>query len=267
NLKLSGNDFSNVTLKNDTGHHLSSSCNKALASYPFSVSIQRKGSHYTSGALIGKKWIVTVASEFYNIRETIKLFRARLGTVNCKKGGLLVPIKEIEIHPSYVYRKPNFDISMLKIGHFFDFSDLIKPIALTDVTEKIVSASFLTTYWPRLIVNGRVLDQTAKERMKQNSMRVSTQKMILWEKCFDLMKTQNQTLDESSLCLIPIKSHHSPCMPDAGAPITAEDGLWGITSGWTLDECLTKNSPTLVTRISSSAIRTWLDKLLDSEKK
>lgn len=61
-------------------------------------------------------------------------------------------------------------------------------------------------------VNGRVLDQTAKERMKQNSMRVSTQKMILWEKCFDLMKTQNQTLDESSLCLIPIKSHHSPCM-------------------------------------------------------
>ncbi|XP_034826568.1 granzyme M-like [Maniola hyperantus] len=234
-----------------------------LSDYPYSVSIQKKGAHYASGALIHKKWVLTVAREFFNIRETIKLFKARLGSVNCKKGGALVPLKGIEVHPSYVNKKPSFDLAMLRIGQLIQCSENIRPISLSVIKESIVSAKFLATYWSRLIVNGKVLSKSAKERMKQYSMRVSTQKMIPWDKCYNVMQTYNNyTLDVSSLCLEPIISHHSPCMPDVGAPIIADDGLWGITSGWISDDCSIYPSPTIATRISLEPISTWLGTLL-----
>ncbi|KPJ00763.1 Trypsin [Papilio xuthus] len=236
--------------------------------YPFSVSVQRKGTHYATGALIDKKWVLTVAGEFYNVlysvRESIKFFRVRLGTVNCKKGGVLLPIKGVEIHPAYSYKKPTYDVALLRLAVSADYSEALKPIPLTRIKGKVLSAKFLATYWPRLIVRGQVLPSSAQERVQPNSMRVSTQKMIPWSWCQSLMSTLNQTLDESSLCLDPIMSHHSLCLPDAGAPVTADDGLWGITSGWTSDNCLGNPSPTIFTRVSSPVVRAWLDSQLTS---
>ncbi|XP_047540331.1 hypodermin-A-like [Vanessa atalanta] len=235
---------------------------KSNNNYPYSVSIQRKGSHYASGALVDKKWILTVAEEFYNTRETIKLFRVRLGSVNCKKGGVLIPLKSIEIHPSYVYKEPSFDIAMLRIANGLEFSEYIQPIPLSDIKGRVVSAKFIATYWPRLIINGKVLPRSAKERLKPYSMRVSTQRSIPWDKCYMLSQANNYSLHVSSICLEPFISHHSPCMPDAGAPIVADGGLWGITSSWISEDCLTHPSPTIFTRISSSHIRPWIDSLL-----
>ncbi|XP_068625333.1 uncharacterized protein [Battus philenor] len=230
--------------------------------YPFSVSVQRKGTHYATGALIEQRWVLTVAGEFYNVRESIKFFRVRLGTVNCKKGGTLVPIKKVEIHPSYKHNWPSYDVALLRLASPVEFTDTLKPIPLSRIKGKVLSAKFLATYWPRLIIKGRVLSSSAQERVQVNSMRVSTQKMIPWSWCHSLMSTLNYTLEESSLCLDPIISHHSLCLPDAGAPVTADDGLWGITSGWTSEHCLSQPSPTIFTRISSTLVRTWLDSKL-----
>ncbi|VVC89651.1 unnamed protein product [Leptidea sinapis] len=162
--------------------------------YSFSVSIQKRNSHYATGALVSDRWIITAAADFYNVRESIKLFRARFGTVNCKKGGVLRALKGIEVHP-------------------------------------------LT---------------------KQNNMRVSAQKTIPWEKCNQLLQSSNYTLDHSSSCLEPIVTHHSTCMPDVGAPVTADEELWGITSGWTLPDCDAKNSPTLFTKLAARDVQAWL---------
>ncbi|XP_052741329.1 trypsin-like [Bicyclus anynana] len=237
-----------------------------VSDYPYSVSIQKKGAHYASGALIHNKWILSVAGEFYHIRESIKLFRARLGSLNCKKGGVLVPLKRIEVHPSYIYNQPGFDLALLRIGHGVKCSNNIRPISLSDVRSSVINAKFLATYWPRLMVRGKVLPQSAKERIKQNRMRVSTQKTLPWKTCSNIVQASNYTLHVSSLCLKPITSHHSSCMPDVGAPIIGDDGLWGITSGWITDDCSNYNSPTIFTRISIEPITTWLNTLLDEDK-
>ena len=230
-----------------------------LINYPFSVSIQRKGAHYATGALVDKRWILSSAGEFYNVRESIKLLRARLGSVDCKKGGTLVPLKRVEIHPSYIYGQPNFDLALLRMALPVDYTDFIRPIGLSSIRTRVISAKFMTTYWPRLIVNGKVLPTTAQERIKQNSMRVSTQRLIPSDKCLVMMQIRNTTLDESTLCLKPFVTHHSVCMPDSGAPVVAEDGLWGITSGWTSTDCLSNPSPTVFSRISSLGVRAWVD--------
>ncbi|XP_050667838.1 trypsin-like [Leptidea sinapis] len=226
--------------------------------YSFSVSIQKRNTHYATGALVSDRWIITAAADFYNVRESIKLFRARFGTVNCKKGGVLRALKGIEVHPLYVPNNPDYDVALLRLAQPIIFSDVIKPISISKHSVNIVSAKFRTTYWPRLIVNGQVLPETAKERTKQNNMRVSAQKTIPWEKCNQLLQSSNYTLDHSSSCLEPIVTHHSTCMPDVGAPVTADEELWGITSGWTLPDCDAKNSPTLFTKLAARDVQAWL---------
>ncbi|XP_063897723.1 trypsin [Helicoverpa armigera] len=230
-----------------------------LIDYPFSVSIQKKGAHYVSGALIDKRWILSVAAEFYNVRESLKLFRARLGSVDCKRGGSLVPFKKIEIHPYYIYGKPNFDVALLRMAIPVDYSEVLRPIGISNINGKVLSAKFMTTYWPRIVLNGRTLPQTAKERVKYNSMRVSTQRLIPMDKCKNIMAAIKEYINESSLCLKPVVTHHSVCMPDAGAPVIAEDGLWGITSGWIAPSCPNFAAPTIFTRLSSPSVRSWLD--------
>ncbi|XP_045505286.1 serine protease 27-like [Colias croceus] len=230
------------------------------SSYPFSVSIQKKQSHYASGALIDSKWILTAAGDFYNVRESIKLFRARLGSVNCKKGGILVALKGVEVHPMYTYKEPQYDIALVRLAQPVAFTEHIKPIAISSAVE-IASGKFYTTYWPRLIVNNQVLPASAKERLKHNSMRVSTQKLIPWKKCHRMLSNSNKSLEHSTSCLEPIVTHHSLCIPDVGAPIIADDSLWGITSGWISDTCLNHPGPTLFTRVSQENTRFWLDSI------
>lgn len=62
-------------------------------------------------------------------------------------------MKGIEIHPSYVYKQPGFDVALLRIGPRVHCSDNIRPITLSIVTGLTDNAKFLATYWPRLIVS------------------------------------------------------------------------------------------------------------------
>ncbi|XP_060807211.1 trypsin-7-like [Amyelois transitella] len=234
-------------------------CRNTLIDYPYAVSIQKLGAHYATGALLDKRWILTVAGEFYTVRESIKLFRVRLGSVNCKRGGLVVPLQEVNIHPLYVPGKAGYDLALLRMGEAVNFTDYIRPIKLSEAKEKVISAKFLATYWPRLIVKGELLPQNASERTKSTSLRVSTQRLIGGQFCRKMMLEMNEHLQEGSLCLKPLVTHHSLCLPDPGAPIAADDGLWGITSGWTSKLCYMVPGPTIFTRISSPLVRSWLE--------
>ncbi|XP_028041320.1 trypsin-like [Bombyx mandarina] len=236
-----------------------------LSRYPFSASIQRKGAHYATGALLNNRWILSSAGEFYNVRESIKLFKVRLGSSDCKRGGVLIPIRGLVIHPSYIFGKPSFDLAMLKIAVPVNYSPAIRPVRLSKVTAKLLDANFLTTYWPRIIIKGRTISPSASERTRPSSMRVSTQSTVPREDCEEVMEEQNETLGGDSFCLKPVGGHHSACSPDVGAPVIANDGLWGITSGWTSRDCERNESPTIITRTSSSGMRAWLDEqLLDT---
>lgn len=229
-----------------------------LIDYPYAASIQRQGSHYTSGALVDKRWVISSGAEFYNVRESIKLFRVRLGSVDCKRGGTKFPIVSIQVHPSFVHGKPGFDLALLQLAKPVTRTIVISPILRSNIQGTVVKAKFMTAYWPRIVVKGKVLPLSAKERVKFTNMRVSTQKLIPSTKCAKMV----DKLNDSNLCLKPVVTYHSKCTPDAGAPVVAKDGLWGITSGWVSPECLLEPSPTVFTRISLASVRFWIDSQL-----
>ncbi|CAF4872929.1 unnamed protein product [Pieris macdunnoughi] len=192
----------NETKLNEKPIKLENKNDMKKSSYPYAVSIQRRNSHFASGALIDSKWILSAAGEFYNIREAIKQLRVRLGTFNYKKGGVLMALKGIEIHPLYSYQQPNYDLALLKLAQPVTYSAQIKPIPISTEAGEVVSGKFIATYWPRLI-------------------------------------------------------------PDVGAPIIADDLLWGITSGWLSDSCASESSPTLFTRLSDENVKFWLNSIRD----
>ncbi|XP_041970176.1 trypsin 3A1-like [Aricia agestis] len=243
---------------------LQSSRTKQKLKYYFSVSIQKRGAHYATGAIVDTNWILSVAELFYNVRESINLYNARVGSFNCKKGGVVVPLKGIEIHPKYKYGLPNFDLALLRIPKIdTDIANYVHPIQLATFDEnQIPSKKFWSTYWPRLIVRGKILSLSATERHKHSTMRVSPQQLIPRSDCRELLKSST-TLHNSSMCLAPIASYHSGCMPDAGAPIVTHKYLWAITSGWTSPDCPDNNSPTIATKVSSKFVLPWLKLVLN----
>lgn len=62
-----------------------------------------------------------------------------------------------------------------------------------------------------LQINNKLLPNTAKERVKQNNLRVSTQKVIPRRKCVEALEKYNYTCGRSVVCLEPIVLRHTPC--------------------------------------------------------
>ncbi|XP_037965788.2 trypsin [Plutella xylostella] len=226
--------------------------------YRYTAAILRKGSYYAAGALITQKLILTAAGPFFTMQSSIRLFKVRLGSLHNKQGGQLMPLKSIQIHPSFDPKKPEFDVALVEMGYKVDISDSVKPTDISSSNEKVVVAKFLVSYWPRLIVNGLPLPSSAEERIKFNYLRVSLQSYLPRDTCLWVYKAAEVALDESSMCLTPLVTHHSVCTPDVGAPVVAEDGLWGVTSGYVASNCKKTPSPTLFTRLSTPAVKSWI---------
>lgn len=89
----------------------------------------------------------------FSVRESIKLFRVRLGSVDCKRGGRVFPIISVQIHPSFIPESPSFDLALLKLAIPVTITLVINPIQLSMVKWTVVSAKFMTTYWPRIVVS------------------------------------------------------------------------------------------------------------------
>ncbi|XP_063369674.1 cationic trypsin-3-like [Cydia amplana] len=237
-----------------------------ISTYPFVASVLRMGSHYATGVLVDKRWVLSAGGVFYNVRESIKLYRVHLGSVNCKRGGNIMALQQIVIHPSYMPGKPESDLAMLRLSQPADLSPSIHPVSLTERKGRVEISKFLTMYWPRLIVDGKALPADAKERQQHTSMRVSTQRVLPWKQCWRAMSYRLQDLTHNSFCLRPLKQFHTLCLPDVGAPVLSSDGLWGIISGWVGEPCSYKDpSPVVVARISPPAVRHWLESQFELE--
>ena len=101
--------------------------------------------------------LVFIISIFYvpnSLLESTKLLKARIGSVNNKKGGVVVPIKEIVVHPWYINMKPSNDLALLRIANAVTVTDdHILPISISSAKGQILNAKFQSTYWSRLIVS------------------------------------------------------------------------------------------------------------------
>ncbi|XP_053618480.1 hypodermin-A-like [Plodia interpunctella] len=228
--------------------------------FPFVAAILSKSAYVSAGALINEFWVITAADSLFLIRETTRIMRVRLGSVNNKKGGYLSPVKTIEIHPSFDDNSAAYDIALILLPTRVRFTPSVYPIQLQTQLQEVSTTHFMVNSWPPHVVPSSVypnhtesLDIIKRRRM----MTVSHLHPSSKENCSDLIQFLNVTEKETMMCLDPAVGT-DPCERDVGAPVVLNGILWGILSSWKPDDCDTDPGPMLVTLVAAKNVSSWL---------
>lgn len=86
------------------------------------------------------------------MRESIRLLRVRLGSINYKKGGVIMPVKLFEIHPYFDDKKPNFDLALVMLAKPARYTPNLHAIRLQKVPRDVTATHFIVTSWPGPLV-------------------------------------------------------------------------------------------------------------------
>ncbi|XP_026728025.1 trypsin-like [Trichoplusia ni] len=224
--------------------------------------------YLSAGALIDDNWVITAADSLFLIRESSRTLRVRLGSINYRKGGVLLPVKYFEIHPNFDDSKPVFDLAMLRLAQSVRFTPSLKPIRLLRSMTEADATHFIVTSWPFPIMN-------SDESEHLQSMEVIKRRRILSvthlhpsdvEDCAEELSSIGITDIESMMCL-DTGVMMDPCMRDIGAPVVLNDVLWGIVSSWRPPNCENDLAgPSFVTLVSSPNISAWIHATIQGRK-
>lgn len=84
----------------------------------------------------------------FRLRESSRTLRVRLGSINYKKGGTILPVKYFEVHPNFDDKSPIFDIALIRLPHPVRFIPTLKPIRLQNNHKQHDNTHFSVTSWP-----------------------------------------------------------------------------------------------------------------------
>ncbi|KAJ2940894.1 hypothetical protein O0L34_g10154 [Tuta absoluta] len=228
--------------------------------FPYVAAILKKSTYISSGALISDSWILTGGDALYLLRETAREIRVRLGSINYRKGGVLLPIKQFEVHPYFRDTLPEYDIALMKLPEPVRFTPSLYPIRVQSKPKIITTTHFIVTSWP-------VSWQKEAEPLKKvESMETIKRRRILtvshlhptdFDVCLDEMNGLDISNTAALMCLdLPVDSE--PCARDIGAPVVLNGVLWGIISSYKPEDCKEVRSPSFVTLVSAPDISSWI---------
>ncbi|KAI8432955.1 hypothetical protein MSG28_013844 [Choristoneura fumiferana] len=83
--------------------------------FPYVAAILEKSTYLCAGALIAESWVLTSADSLFLLRDSMRFLHVRLGSINNKRGGTILPIKFFEIHPFFDDTKPEYDIALVQL--------------------------------------------------------------------------------------------------------------------------------------------------------
>lgn len=81
------------------------------------------------------------------MREATRMLRIRLGSINYRKGGTVVPIKFFEIHPYFDDTSPVYDVALIKLPNAVRFSYSLRSIRLQKDAKEVYATHFIVTSW------------------------------------------------------------------------------------------------------------------------
>ncbi|KAK5640429.1 hypothetical protein RI129_011240 [Pyrocoelia pectoralis] len=201
-------------------------------SFPYQVSLRRKGRHVCGGSIIGDDWILTAAHCIYKQRP--EHYTVVAGSNLLDSGGDSYKVKELIPHENYDPETISNDIALIKLKQAIHVSEGVNKIELS--TEDVPSEVELTlSGW----------GMTEYPGSSPNKLQTIKLFSITNEKCAEEHPYANVTA--SNICTFT-KKGEGACKGDSGGPLVSFNKQVGVVS-WGLP--CAKGKPDVFTRVYS----------------
>ncbi|XP_055726711.1 transmembrane protease serine 13-like [Salvelinus fontinalis] len=218
-----------------------------LGDWPWQVSLHFRGFHTCGGTLVAPDFVVTAAHCFprkdssYLVPNNWRLY---MGMVSQTMLPVPEMVEKIIVHESYDDNTNNYDIALLKLTHYIDYSNSIQPVCLP-AYDKTVSPG--TKCW----TSGFGTTEQGTARGSTSLMEVTVD--IIDSSVCNRNTVYNGQVSQNMLCAGDIKGSKDSCQRDSGGPLVCKDSdqrwyLMGVTS-WGVG-CGRRNMPGVYSHVS-----------------
>ncbi|KAF9797755.1 hypothetical protein SFRURICE_017950 [Spodoptera frugiperda] len=243
------------------------------AIFPYVAAVLKMSRYLSAGALIDENWVLTAADALFLMRESTRMLRVRLGSINYRKGGKVLPIKYVEIHPYFDDSQPIYDLALIRIPEPVRFTPSLRSIRLLKAFKEVDATHFIVTSWPFPISQQGEVTSDESDQIK--SMELIKQRRILSvthlhpsdaDACAEELTSLGVNDTEAMMCL-DTGVMVDPCSRDAGAPVVLNGVLWGVVSSWRPANCEPDLAgPSFVTLVSAPNVDSWIHDTVDGHK-
>ncbi|KAL4716493.1 hypothetical protein ACJJTC_015921 [Scirpophaga incertulas] len=248
------NDHKATNVKDTISRRLIAAQDAKIDDHPYVVSIQKRGEHWCTGALLNPRLVVTTANCVWMSRRVSRL-KVRAGSRHTDHGGQLVGIQEVVKHPAWSIRtEPDNDIALLLLDERIKFSDKVHAV---DLPNRNMIPSFDDAW----IASWGAERRDGVYNKKDATLQVYYARIMDRKTCNNITQRFGVTVTDNFICFSQ-NGRRAPCTRDTGAPAVSDGVLWGIASWGIRRLCGTARFPAMFSYLGSPANMDFLTKTM-----
>lgn len=219
--------------------------NKVLIEqFPYQVALERNGFPFCGGSIIATNKILTAAHCVEDVPP--EELQVRAGSSFRGKGGRLMRVESVNIHPLYQNRTNNNDVSVLTLADHLQFGPTMAPIRLAPPGMYIpAGAGGIVTGWGLLTKRGKMAKQ----------LQAVTVYSLPHLTCQDIYRPRMRLVTSAMICYAYPGGGKDACQGDSGGPLVHNGMQIGVVS-WGIG-CGSARYPGVFSRVS--ALRNHID--------
>ncbi|XP_039746049.1 trypsin-like [Pararge aegeria] len=216
----------------------------SVTRHPYQVSMVINGNSFCGGFIISRDYILTAA---HCVQTAVPgAIRVRVGSTRRDRGGSIVSVSGVSVHPQYGQPQFDHDIAALRLTAPLVFGPAIQPIRLPNPRQAVPLVRLTVTGWGLTAPGGR--------RIPRNMMEANVPVVPHWL----CRLSYGDSLTSNMFC----GGHFliggvSSCQGDSGGPAVFRGTAFGIVSF--ARGCALPLSPTVFSNVA--ALRDWVTQM------
>ncbi|KAI9585604.1 hypothetical protein GQX74_001451 [Glossina fuscipes] len=186
-----------------------------IKSFPYQVSVQTNGVHRCGGVIYNRYIIITAAHCLVDAPDDVRI---RAGSSEWHSGGVVIKVRNYEIHNGYSSQTIVNDIALLRLSSPLRFSTKIQPIKLATAVPDDNAAAIVSGWG---ITSEGALD--IPDQLKSVEVAI-----ISRSNCASSTYSYGSSIKPSMICAAGAEK--SACQRDSGGPLVSDGLLVGIVS-------------------------------------